>query len=412
MPITNFSFYFPDTVSNPTMGAPNAQVGDGRPYLAAEWCLIESLLWCKGQANRGVAKGALNECAVTVLGANSLQVDTGLVVVNGGGRVLVTAQTLAPTSAPGGTTRKDSVIAEFALDASGSGGAPAQYTVNVYTKAGTAGAPPAMTQTAVIWQQRLYDYTIDDAGAITGLTDQRQYLRSATEQDHGDLAGLADDDHTQYYNAARHTKAVHDALNIDAETVDGYHAADFLAGVAVGFLGCTVLWGGAIGGSDGHRPIVGGVANEAWHLANGETVNGVVTLDSRDRMPIGAGSTYAVNASGGAATANLAHTHTYSAATSWDGSHTHGVSIITNPESSHTHPAGLTDSAAGGAAIDAWDAAGDSGPGSAHGHQVNGNTAAGGSHNHTAAGTTASGGSAAQSVLNPYRGFYFITFVG
>lgn len=45
--------------------------------------------------------------------------------------------------------------------------------------------------------------------------------------DHGALTGLGDDDHTQYYNAARHTKAVHDALNINADTVDGSHASAF-----------------------------------------------------------------------------------------------------------------------------------------------------------------------------------------
>ena len=42
--------------------------------------------------------------------------------------------------------------------------------------------------------------------------------------DHGALIGLGDDDHPQYYNSARHTKAIHDALNIDADKVDGCHA--------------------------------------------------------------------------------------------------------------------------------------------------------------------------------------------
>lgn len=32
--------------------------------------------------------------------------------------------------------------------------------------------------------------------------------------DHGTLSGKDDDDHTQYYNATRHTKAVHNALDI------------------------------------------------------------------------------------------------------------------------------------------------------------------------------------------------------
>ena len=40
--------------------------------------------------------------------------------------------------------------------------------------------------------------------------------------DHGALTGLGDDDHTQYYNSARHTKAIHDALGINAAKLEGY----------------------------------------------------------------------------------------------------------------------------------------------------------------------------------------------
>ena len=47
--------------------------------------------------------------------------------------------------------------------------------------------------------------------------------------DHGELTGLNDDDHSQYYNSARHTKTVHDSLNINAGQVDGCDA-----GVATG----------------------------------------------------------------------------------------------------------------------------------------------------------------------------------
>lgn len=39
--------------------------------------------------------------------------------------------------------------------------------------------------------------------------------------DHGGLAGLADDDHSPYYNAARHTKGVHDSLAIDHGSLGG-----------------------------------------------------------------------------------------------------------------------------------------------------------------------------------------------
>jgi len=55
--------------------------------------------------------------------------------------------------------------------------------------------------------------------------------------DHGALPGLADDDHAQYHNDTRgdaryvkgadHTTAAHDALGIDADTVDGQDASDF-----------------------------------------------------------------------------------------------------------------------------------------------------------------------------------------
>lgn len=41
------------------------------------------------------------------------------------------------------------------------------------------------------------------------------------EIDHGLLLGLDDDDHTQYYNSARHTKAVHDALALDHGSLSG-----------------------------------------------------------------------------------------------------------------------------------------------------------------------------------------------
>ena len=45
---------------------------------------------------------------------------------------------------------------------------------------------------------------------------------------HANLANLTStDDHTQYFNDARHNKAVHDALGIDAATLGGYAATDF-----------------------------------------------------------------------------------------------------------------------------------------------------------------------------------------
>ena len=58
--------------------------------------------------------------------------------------------------------------------------------------------------------------------------------------DHGSLGGRGDDDHSQYYNLARHTKALHDALSIDAGTVDNIHGTDFLR--KNGTVALTASW--------------------------------------------------------------------------------------------------------------------------------------------------------------------------
>lgn len=51
---------------------------------------------------------------------------------------------------------------------------------------------------------------------------------SGTQMAHAGLANLTTgDDHTQYYNAARHNKALHDALSINAATLGGFAATDF-----------------------------------------------------------------------------------------------------------------------------------------------------------------------------------------
>jgi len=76
-----------------------------------------------------------------------------------------------------------------------------------------------------------------------------------------------------------------------------------------------------------------------WVLCNG--ANG--TPDLRDRFVVGAGSSYAVDATGGANTVTLAtteipgHTHTVSGTTASDGAHTHNVSGNTSNTGAHTH---------------------------------------------------------------------------
>jgi microcystin-dependent protein len=67
------------------------------------------------------------------------------------------------------------------------------------------------------------------------------------------------------------------------------------------------------------------------------------TPDLRDRFIVGAGTTYAVDATGGANTVTLTtdqlagHTHTVSGTTASDGAHTHNVSGNTSNTGAHTH---------------------------------------------------------------------------
>lgn len=95
--------------------------------------------------------------------------------------------------------------------------------------------------------------------------------------------------------------------------------------------GVILLWSGSIASIP-----------SGWALCNGS--NG--TPDLRDRFVVGAGSTYAVAATGGSATSTLttnelpAHTHTLSASgtTSAGGDHTHTFSGTTGTQSAdHVH---------------------------------------------------------------------------
>lgn len=67
------------------------------------------------------------------------------------------------------------------------------------------------------------------------------------------------------------------------------------------------------------------------------------TPDLRDRFVVGAGNTYAVDATGGSNTVTLAeanlpgHTHSVSGTTGSDGAHTHNVSGNTSTTGAHTH---------------------------------------------------------------------------
>jgi microcystin-dependent protein len=106
--------------------------------------------------------------------------------------------------------------------------------------------------------------------------------------------------------------------------VDG----SLLTGIVAIPTGAILLWSGSTGSIPSGFVICDGTNS---------------TPDLRDRFVVGAGNTYAVDATGGANTvalaeANLAaHTHSVSGTTGSDGAHTHNVSGNTSNTGAHTH---------------------------------------------------------------------------
>lgn len=144
--------------------------------------------------------------------------------------------------------------------------------------------------------------------------------------------------------------------------------------------GVIVMWSGSI------ASIPAG-----WYLCNGSNS----TPDLRDRFIVGAGSTYAVAATGGSADAvPIAHTHTFSATTSTGGAHSHDLGMY-QATSSSSGFCGSTN-----------------GPQSSNNpYCADYNTfiRSAGDHNHTVSGTTASTGSSGTNAnLPPYYALAYI----
>ena len=114
-----------------------------------------------------------------------------------------------------------------------------------------------------------------------------------------------------------------DASDVVIQTYDNlYGFIAFVPPVAPSSVptGCILLWSGSIGSIP-----------SGWALCNGN--NG--TPDLRDRFIVGAGSTYAVDATGGSADAIVvSHTHT-------------ATSVVTDP--GHTHTVNASTAAGSGA---------------------------------------------------------------
>jgi len=152
--------------------------------------------------------------------------------------------------------------------------------------------------------------------------------------------------------------------------------------------GVIVMWSGSIASIPA-----------SWYLCDG--TNGTPNL--RDRFIVGAGTTYAVAATGGAATVTLteaqipAHTHTVSGTTSGVGDHTHTINISYSPDYDYygNNVTGLN--------------AGQNGANSVTGSSVNLGTAGAGAHSHTFSATTNSAGSSgSHENLPPYYALAYI----
>jgi hypothetical protein len=177
-----------------------------------------------------------------------------------------------------------------------------------------------------------------------------------------------------------------------------------------------------------------------WVICDGNNS----TPDLRDRFIVGAGSTYAVDATGGSNTVTLAesempgHTHTISGNTSTTGAHTHTLSGNTGNSGNHTHTGSTSNtgnhshnvpvgsSAAGGfntPPAPGVSASGNQGTsntgahshnltingGGDHSHTLSGNAASAGDHSHTLSATAAStGGGGAHENRPPYYALAYI----
>jgi hypothetical protein len=143
--------------------------------------------------------------------------------------------------------------------------------------------------------------------------------------------------------------------------------------VAASFpTGGIILWSGSVASIP-----------SGWALCNGS--NG--TPDLRNRFVVGAGSTYAVAATGGSADAIVvSHTHTFSGTTNTTGSHTHLV-----------YSGGFS-----GSIFSVGDSDGNI-------LQYSEPTSAAGAHSHTVSGTTESAGSSGTNAnLPPYYALAYI----
>lgn len=217
--------------------------------------------------------------------------------------------------------------------------------------------------------------------------------------------------------------------------------------VAVLQQGPVLLVIGRLTGTDGFTPVgsvlpyAGASAPTGWLICNGQAVsrsvysdlyavcgttygvgNGTTTFnvpDLRDRLPMGAGTSYPRgDTDTGQTTLTTSHlpghTHTLSSGSvSSAGSHDHNISGSTDSGGSHSHSesaAGTrSDILAGGGTTVGTSTGGTTGSGGSHSHGMSGGTDSGGSHSHTLSGSTGSSGSGnAFTTTGPYQALAYI----
>lgn len=170
--------------------------------------------------------------------------------------------------------------------------------------------------------------------SVTGTVDGRDVAADGTKLDGIESGATADQTATEILNAIKTVDG--SGSGLDADLLDG-ESANF-------YRNASNLNAGTI--SSSLLPVINSVPSGAillWSGASNALPSGYVlcdgnnsTPDLRDRFVVGAGSTYAVNSTGGAnnvtlATANLpSHTH-------GTGNHSHGVNSHTHSTPNHSH---------------------------------------------------------------------------
>lgn len=212
------------------------------------------------------------------------------------------------------------------------------------------------------------DVTVSAAHATLPRID-RVFLRwaSAAKASSGlvYVTGTADANPENYKPAPTWTSTVHDVyiaeiyVNAAATTIASMAWVTDQRQRSTGNSGHShgdiVFMHAALGGSDGHRPIVGGTncdaadvgrfAKEEWHLANGDNDPGdmnyapAVIPDLRGKFLMGASSGHADGTTGGAETINLEHSHTQSVTSGEPSATTTATAgaTVTVPTLDHTH---------------------------------------------------------------------------